>query len=724
MTCVGLCWMCFTRPRHFWQKSKQGRRQPNQSFLLSTSKLPSAMCCRSGGQSTIGRGPFEIPSCHLRRKSRATQIFWRFRLSRKSSSPCQDNTHSIKHARRPKRTTKQICCHSCRRLYRSSFAFLISTITESSPRKRFNAIWNQTARARCARNCTHVPNSSPTCPNYSRLAFNPLAPNQLPSSLQPHVSLQVQRMLQTAKDIEQWVVASVLQGKDAPARAATMEKFLAVSKWLQTHLDFNSLVGFVNAFSHPAVSRLKRTIGALSKEATQQLSYLQHLAASGTKKYHTLLYEGIDQVKQGTKQNCIPALEMVLQEMRLEEEQCRVLLADGSIDFACCQALYEKLHCVQSARKNTYTFKIDRQMQSAISMALQPNYTEEELMDMSFSCEKRMGSRHGLKKGNARERLKVACGGGEGEFSEWMSSWSTAALLGSLAAKGFTVPGLRIKQPDEIAVHCLSLADQIFERFAPGNETLDAKTFATIRAAFPLIGLFQDIADPRRATISHQDLAIYLKEVHTCAAHRVFPHNFQKHTFTRPTSCDHCKKLLWGIARQGYRCQDCKFHCHSRCRAHVTQTCSAFGSPTSSSVSSSETSKQSLVSSSSRTSEGLTPSVPKQKRVRPSAASTWGADSAPQPENRLPVLELRVEQLEIENDNLRQENRTLRARLDELGGLDGMGTRLKRLGGVRNTRRLSAGVVDGELGGSGTTSAQQDPDNDVEPVRGRAGTAL
>uniref|UniRef100_A0A671VQ33 Serine/threonine-protein kinase n=1 Tax=Sparus aurata TaxID=8175 RepID=A0A671VQ33_SPAAU len=44
------------------------------------------------------------------------------------------------------------------------------------------------------------------------------------------------------------------------------------------------------------------------------------------------------------------------------------------------------------------------------------------------------------------------------------------------------------------------------------------------------------------------------------------PHTFLIHSYTRPTVCQHCKKLLKGLFRQGLQCKDCKFNCHKRCK--------------------------------------------------------------------------------------------------------------------------------------------------------------
>uniref|UniRef100_A0A665UJU4 Serine/threonine-protein kinase n=1 Tax=Echeneis naucrates TaxID=173247 RepID=A0A665UJU4_ECHNA len=51
------------------------------------------------------------------------------------------------------------------------------------------------------------------------------------------------------------------------------------------------------------------------------------------------------------------------------------------------------------------------------------------------------------------------------------------------------------------------------------------------------------------------------------------PHTFSVHTYTRPTICQYCKRLLKGLFRQGMQCKDCKFNCHKRCAAKVPRDC-------------------------------------------------------------------------------------------------------------------------------------------------------
>ncbi|KAM7399288.1 hypothetical protein PAMP_018569 [Pampus punctatissimus] len=51
------------------------------------------------------------------------------------------------------------------------------------------------------------------------------------------------------------------------------------------------------------------------------------------------------------------------------------------------------------------------------------------------------------------------------------------------------------------------------------------------------------------------------------------PHTFAVHSYTRPTVCQYCKRLLRGLFRQGLQCKDCKFNCHKRCAYKVPNDC-------------------------------------------------------------------------------------------------------------------------------------------------------
>ncbi|XP_058801988.1 serine/threonine-protein kinase D1 isoform X2 [Phymastichus coffea] len=57
------------------------------------------------------------------------------------------------------------------------------------------------------------------------------------------------------------------------------------------------------------------------------------------------------------------------------------------------------------------------------------------------------------------------------------------------------------------------------------------------------------------------------------AARVKIPHTFVVHTYTRPTVCGYCKKLLRGLFKQGLQCKDCQYNAHKKCIEKIPKDC-------------------------------------------------------------------------------------------------------------------------------------------------------
>jgi len=51
------------------------------------------------------------------------------------------------------------------------------------------------------------------------------------------------------------------------------------------------------------------------------------------------------------------------------------------------------------------------------------------------------------------------------------------------------------------------------------------------------------------------------------------PHTFVLHTYTKPTKCHFCNKVLVGVFKQGVQCKDCRYNAHKRCSEKVPRDC-------------------------------------------------------------------------------------------------------------------------------------------------------
>ena len=57
------------------------------------------------------------------------------------------------------------------------------------------------------------------------------------------------------------------------------------------------------------------------------------------------------------------------------------------------------------------------------------------------------------------------------------------------------------------------------------------------------------------------------------------PHRFEKYAFSKPSNCDLCKNVLWGLVRTGMKCSACGYNCHDRCTDSVPKNCQGYRPP-------------------------------------------------------------------------------------------------------------------------------------------------
>ncbi|XP_044156787.1 protein kinase C delta type isoform X1 [Bufo gargarizans] len=51
------------------------------------------------------------------------------------------------------------------------------------------------------------------------------------------------------------------------------------------------------------------------------------------------------------------------------------------------------------------------------------------------------------------------------------------------------------------------------------------------------------------------------------------PHRFKVYNYKSPTFCDHCGSMLWGLVKQGLKCDECGMNSHHKCQNKVANLC-------------------------------------------------------------------------------------------------------------------------------------------------------
>ncbi|KAJ3754491.1 hypothetical protein EV360DRAFT_96576 [Lentinula raphanica] len=89
------------------------------------------------------------------------------------------------------------------------------------------------------------------------------------------------------------------------------------------------------------------------------------------------------------------------------------------------------------------------------------------------------------------------------------------------------------------------------------------------------------------------------------------PHNFKSSSFSIPTTCGYCKTSIWGLSKQGKTCRVCGLSVHAKCEIKVPADCQRGGGGVSRHSSRLSTSSRlSAPATSSRSTEGATPTAP------------------------------------------------------------------------------------------------------------------
>ncbi|XP_074861631.1 RAS guanyl-releasing protein 2 isoform X3 [Carettochelys insculpta] len=356
----------------------------------------------------------------------------------------------------------------------------------------------------------------------------------------------LERFITLFNCVSQWVQLMVLSKPTAPQRAQVITRFILVAQRLLQLQNFNTLMAVVGGLSHSSISRLKETHSHLSPETTKLWESMTELVTSvgNYSRYRRRLAEcvGFRFPILGVHLKDLVAVHVALPDW-LDPARTRV----NGTKMQQLFGILNELVLVQSIKP---PFEANTDLINLLMVSLDQYQTEEEIYQLSLQREPR---------GKSAPSSPTSCSppSRPADIDEW-----------ALAVK---------PKPDQALVrkHIEKMVESVFRNFdVDGDGHISQEEFKIIRNNFPYLCKFGDLDENQDGCISREEMISYFMKSSTAVDGKMgFIHSFQETTFLRPVSCRHCKSLILGIYKQGFKCRCCGVSCHRQCRDRLSLEC-------------------------------------------------------------------------------------------------------------------------------------------------------
>ncbi|KAI1694472.1 rasGEF domain-containing protein [Ditylenchus destructor] len=333
----------------------------------------------------------------------------------------------------------------------------------------------------------------------------------------------LERSIAVFNSLSCWVQCMILSKPTAKERADIMTKFVNVGKHLRRQYNFNTLMAVIGGVTHSNISRLLKTHALLEEDVKKELTELTQLLSNSNNfaNYRKALQEVRVRFK-------IPIMGIHLKDL--------IAWHGAGLDF-------EKTRRI-SERK---LYQLGNLLGHFLGVSFDISYNENDIYDLSLKREPRTL----LNFPSAVHSKPVV-------FADWAS--------GVLPAP----------DPETINKHITAMVDAVFKHYDNDRDNYISKSeFEQIAGNFPFLDSFVAIDMDRDGQISKSEMTAYFLNLNKQLAEfrRGFKHNFVETTFLTPATCAHCKKLLWGLIRQGFKCKDCGLVVHEACKDVAVVEC-------------------------------------------------------------------------------------------------------------------------------------------------------
>jgi RAS guanyl-releasing protein 3 len=129
---------------------------------------------------------------------------------------------------------------------------------------------------------------------------------------------------------------------------------------------------------------------------------------------------------------------------------------------------------------------------------------------------------------------------------------------------------------DEATVkkYIAAMVEAVFRTYdTDKNGYISMEEFQDFSTNFPFLDSFAVLDTNSDGVISREELSDYFYQANLPMMRRSFQHVFYETNYFSPTFCYHCKGLLWGLIKQGWKCKNCGVNCHRSCKDVVVTEC-------------------------------------------------------------------------------------------------------------------------------------------------------
>ncbi|XP_067875226.1 RAS guanyl-releasing protein 1-like isoform X2 [Heterodontus francisci] len=348
----------------------------------------------------------------------------------------------------------------------------------------------------------------------------------------------LERSVSLVNGISQWVQLMILNRPTPAQRAEVFTKFIHVAQKLRLLQNFNTLMAVIGSLCHSAISRLKETSSYLSQDVSKTLNEMTELLSSCSN-YNN--YRRVFSECTGFK---IPILGVHLKDLVSLNEALPDYIEDKKINLNKLQQLYSRISELIQIQGSTPPFEANKDLVHLLTLSLDLYYTEDEIYELSYAKEPK--THRTVSVPPCKPPVVV----------DWASG--VAPKLDALT----------------VSKHVQQMVDSVFKNYDHDQDGYISQVeFEKIAGSFPFSFFVLD--KDREGMISREEITAYfMRGSSICSKLRLgFFHNFQETTYKKPTFCDSCAGFLWGVIKQGYRCQDCGINCHKQCRDMVVLEC-------------------------------------------------------------------------------------------------------------------------------------------------------